>query len=123
MQEIFESNESEKLHGVIVWIPMLDTDDLAAANERERKLSDSRVKQFWDQDRTFGKLLSQTLHLKESIAWDVYLVYMPDHSWDTELPPVPTFWMHQQNEEPALFIDPPRLKEYVETILERTAFQ
>jgi len=67
---------------------MLDTDNLEAANEREVKFSDPRLKQFWDQDRIFGQLLSQTLHLKESTAWDVYLVYLPNHYWDTEVLPM-----------------------------------
>jgi len=122
VQEIFEANKTEALHGLIVWIPMLDTDNLAAANERETKFSDPRVKQLWDQDRSFGQLLSETLHLKESIAWDVYLVYLPDHSSDSEFPPIPAFWMHQLNEESTLFLDPSRLKEYVKTVLERTIF-
>lgn len=123
MQEIFETNKSEKLRGVIVWIPMLASDNLEAANERKTKFSDPRLIQFWDQDRIFGQLLSQMLHLKESIAWDVYLVYPPNHSGDREFPPMPIFWMHQLNEEPTLFLDPPRLKEYIQTVLERTAFQ
>jgi hypothetical protein len=122
VHEIFEENETETPHGLIVWIPMLETDNLAAANERETKYSDPRVKQFWDQDRIFGQILSQTLHLKESIAWDVYLVYLPNHPWDSEFPPVPTFWMHQLNEEPTLFLDPPRLKQYVHALLERISF-
>jgi hypothetical protein len=122
VQEVFEANESEKLLGLIIWIPMLDTDDLEAANERETKFSDPLVQQFWDQDRILGQLLSQTLHLKESIAWDVYLVYLPDHPWDTELPPMPAFWMHQQDEDPTFFIDPSRLKEYIRMVLERTDF-
>ena len=120
MQEIFEANESEKLHGLIVWIPMLDTDNLDTANERETKFSDPRLNQFWDEDQVFGKLLSQTLQVTNPIAWDVYLVYLPNHSWNGELPPLPEIWMHQQDWEPAFFIDPPRLKEYVPTVLERT---
>jgi hypothetical protein len=122
VQEIFGANKTETLHGLIVWIPMLETDNLAAANERETKYSDLPVKQFWDQGRIFGQILSQTLHLKESIAWDVYLVYLPNHPWDSELPPIPVFWMHQLNEEPTLFLDPPRLKQYVHALLERISF-
>ena len=30
---------------------MLNTDNLEAANERETRFSDPRVKQIWDQDR------------------------------------------------------------------------
>lgn len=123
MQEIFEENKSEILHGGIVWTPMLATDSLDAANERETKFSDSRVKQLWDPDRIFGQLLSQTLNLKGLVAWDVYLVYPPNTVWDAELPPTPIFWMHQLDEEPTLLLDPPRLKQYVQTLLVRTAFQ
>jgi hypothetical protein len=122
VQEIFKANKTETLHGLIVWIPMRETDHLEAANEREIEFSDPRVKQFWDEDRIFGQLLWQTLHLKESIACDVYLVYLPDHFWDTTFPPMPAFWMHQQNEEPSLFMNPAHLKEYVSMALERTIF-
>lgn len=123
MQEIFEENKSEMLYGAIIWTPMIDTDNLEAANLLELALADSRVKQFWDPDRILGRLLSQTLRLRISIAWDVYLIYLPDHPWDGELPPEPEFWMHQQDEEMSLYLDPPRLKHYVQTVLGRIAFQ
>jgi hypothetical protein len=121
VQEIFEENESKLLYGAIIWTPMLPTDTLDAANEWETRLSDPRVQQLWDSDRILGQLLSQTLNLKESIAWDVYLVYPPNHVWDAALPPVPLFWMHQLNEEPKLLLDPSRLKQYVQTLLQSTA--
>lgn len=96
---------------------MLAMDNLEAAIGREATFSDSRVKQFWDADRLFGRLLSQTLALKAPIAWDVYLLYPPGHAWETRLPPAPNHWMHQLDEEPALLLDPPRLKQYVQTLL------
>lgn len=122
MQEIFENNGSGLLHGAIVWTPMLPTDNLESAIQRESMFSDARVKQFWDPDRIFGSLMSQTLNLTISIAWDVYLLYLPDHPWDAELPPAPVFWMHQQDEQMNLYLEPPRFKQYVQTVLERTAF-
>ncbi len=112
-QEIFEANESENVHAVIAWIPMLDTDNLEAANEREAQFSDPRVKQLWDKDRIWGRLLSQAFNLKGCIAWDVCLVYLLNHSWNGELPPMPNFWMHPLDEEPSFLLDPPRLKEYL----------
>jgi hypothetical protein len=119
VQEIFEVNESRMFQGAIVWTPMLATDSLAAAKQCETKLTDTRVKHYWDPDRIFGHLLSQTLNLKASMAWDVYLVYPPDHAWDTELPPTPKFWMHQLDEEPTLFLNPLRLKRAVQTMIEK----
>ncbi len=122
MQEIFEKNKSELLRGAIIWTPMLPTDILESAIQRELMFSDARVKQFWDPDRIFGSLMSQTLKLRISIAWDVYLLYLPDHSWDAELPPAPVFWMHQQDEEMSLYLDPTRFKQHLQTLLERTNF-
>src|SRR6266498_1097282 len=69
-------------------------------------------------DRIFGSLMSQTLNLTISIAWDVYLLYAPDHSWDAELPPPPEFWMHQQDEDRSLYLDPLRFKQHLQTLLE-----
>ena len=122
MQEIFEGTKSDLLRGAIVWTPMLPADNLEAALQRELLFSDARAMQFWDPDRILGQLLSQTLNLTISIAWDVYLLYSPFHPWKAELPPAPVFWMHQQNEEMSLYLDPARFKEYLQTLLERTAF-
>ncbi|HLO29262.1 MAG TPA: hypothetical protein VK249_09015 [Anaerolineales bacterium] len=101
---------------------MLPADNFEPALQRELMFSDSRVKQFWDPGRIFGQLLSQTLDLSISIAWDVYLLYPPDHRWNAELPPAPEFWMHQQNEEMSLYLDPCRFKGHLQTLLERIAF-
>ena len=122
MQNIFEENRSDLLHGAIVWTPMLPADNLESALQRELKFSDARVRQFWDPGRICGELLSKTLNLTITIAWDVYLLYPPDHPWNAELPPAPEFWMHQQNEDMNLYLDPPRFKEHLQTLLERTAF-
>lgn len=122
VQEIFEENRSELLHGAIVWTPMLPADNLESARKCELMFSDVRVNQFWDPDRIFGELLSKTLSLTISIAWDVYLLYPPDHAWNAELPPAPEFWMHQQDEEKSLYLDRQRLKQYLQDLLERIAF-
>ena len=122
MQEIFEEYESDLLRGAIVWTSMLPADNVEAALQRELMFSDPRVRQYWDPDRIFGQLLSQTLNLTISIAWDIYLLFPPNHPWNAELPPAPEIWMHQQNENMSLYLDAARFKEYLQTLLERTAF-
>ena len=119
---MFAENRSELLHGAIVWTPMLPVDNLESALQRELKFSNARVKQFWDPDRIFGQLLSQTLNLTIAIAWDVYLLYPPDHPWNAELPPAPEFWMHQQNEDMSLYLDPARFSQHLRALLERTGY-
>ena len=73
---------------------MLDGDDRAAAVAQAAELNDPRVAQLWDPERVMGELSASTLGLS-STAWDVYLVYPPGVTWDTESPPHPAFWMHQ----------------------------
>lgn len=118
MQEIFEENESKVLQGTIVWMPMLATDSLNAAEQREAMFLDSRVKHYWDPERVLGQMLSKTLQLKAPIAWDVYLLYPPEHFWEAEIPPAPDFWMHQLDEEPRLLLDPLRFKRTVRAMIE-----
>jgi hypothetical protein len=105
------------LQGAIIWTPMLLADNLDAAKGKETEFSDPRITHYWDPDHILGRLLSRTLNLQASMAWDVYLIYPPDHPWDEELPPRPEFWMHQLNEEPTLFLDPHRLKHNVQAII------
>ena len=81
--------------------------------------SSDLLRHFWDGSQIFGPLLSQTLQLVEPVAWDVYLIYLPHHSWNTRLPPMPSFWMHQLDEEAGLALDPPCLKASVKSALER----
>lgn len=102
---------------------MLASDDLDAADQRERNFSDPRLAQLWDAERKFGQVLARTLALKTAIAWDVYLIYPPGVTWDAELPPAPAFWMHQLDEEPTHRLEPRPLKQYVQTLLERKAPQ
>ena len=98
---------------------MLVTDSLEAAGAREIGFSDRRVQHYWDPDRALGRLLSQTLSLKSTVAWDVYLIYPPDHVWDAEFPPMPKFWMHQLDEEPSQSFNPLELKQSVQAMIER----
>ncbi len=121
MQQIFEQNETPALLGVVLWIPMLEADNLAAAKQRESQLSDPRLAQLWDEKREFGRLFAQSLALQEQIAWDVYLVYSPSATWGTALPPAPSFWMHQLDEEPSRRLDPLFFKRYVNSLLERNS--
>ena len=52
------------------------------------------VTQIWDGEQELGHAFSWALGLS-SVAWDVYLLYGSDAIWETEVPPMPDFWMHQ----------------------------
>jgi hypothetical protein len=93
----------------ILWLPVLETDTLQAAERVQGRLpADHRLGHFWDDDLLLSRAYHRVLQLGERprrhrVAWDIFLLYDAGILWN-EAPPVPAFWMHQ------LFLeDVPRL--------------
>jgi len=94
VQSVFTKFADPQLRGFVVWLPMLPSDDAAAARSQAGTFTDTRVVQRWDASRDSGTQFSKILKLKGA-AWDVYLLYEPGVKWTGATPPAPTFWMHQ----------------------------
>ena len=97
-----------------VWLPVLETDSLQAAEEVRSSASDeTRLVDFWDAELIISRAYHQVLELgarvrQHRVAWDSFLLYRAGLQW-ADRPPVPSFWMHQ------LFLDDvPKLE--VETL-------
>lgn len=81
----------------IVWIEMLPSDNLAAAQKMAGTIRDSRVRHFHDPRATrlaghaFAKGL---LNAGAGPAWDIYMFYDKAAEWRDD-PPKPVDWMHQ----------------------------
>jgi hypothetical protein len=116
---ILKKFPSPGLQALLVWEPMRDGDSSATAAEQAETVQDPRISQGWDGSRNVGKLFGATLDLHE-IAWDVYLIYKPGITWETQQPPHPTFWMHQlAGTDPSLLlcVNPARLSTEVGKLL------
>ena len=73
---------------IVVWIPMLDGDELPAAQKASAQFGDVRAPQFWDGEQKLGKEVARSLGAPEWTAWDIYLFYPPGAEWtDQGLPP------------------------------------
>ena len=107
LRTVFDVAKDSDVTGLIAWI--MKTDDLAAAEREARSLALPGVEHTWDGDRVLGDAFAATLGLQCS-AWDVYLLYAPGVGWSEELPPEPTFWMHQlpstKGARPGLLLNP-----------------
>lgn len=90
---------SDDLRVFLIWIPMLDEDNLEAAIAHSKEVADSRLLQGWDSSYQIGRLFAKTLNLQKT-AWDVYLIYAREANWERDGPPSPTFWMHQLSSDP-----------------------
>ena len=94
--------DSPDLHVYIVWVPLLSGDSLAAANEASARLRGARVRHYWDEGGALGRAAGRALALpvrngapgETAFAWDVYLVYGPQATWQRPFPR-PEFWMHR----------------------------
>jgi hypothetical protein len=75
------------VHQLVVWIPMLDSDERPAAVEVSAMFRDA-VPQFWDGAQLLGKEVARSVGAPSWVAWDVYLFYGPGAEWtDAGLPP------------------------------------
>lgn len=114
---MFKNVQDPRLTGLIVWVPMVPGDDALAAGDLISP--DKRLTvQAWDGSRKLGDTFAKTLHLK-CTAWDVYMVYKPGVRWNEELPPEPTFWMHQlsRGADPKLHLNPEKLQAEIQSLL------
>jgi hypothetical protein len=58
------------------------------------EVPDWRASHYWDGGSQLIKGYREVLGLNEP-AWDIYVLYGPDARWDGDLPPRPSYWMHQ----------------------------
>jgi hypothetical protein len=115
------------LRAYVVWLPVMPSDDLAAAARAAAAVTDPRAAQFWDGDRALGAALGRALRFparaagqEHGLAWDVYLLYPRGARWPPEGVPRPAFWMQQLDDvkpEIAPELDGPALRAKVEATL------
>jgi hypothetical protein len=84
-----------------VWVPMLGSDDEAAARAAGRRFAEPRATHYWDCDRHLSRRVAKALDIDTRLsaalgddpafAWDVYLAYRRGNA-DLQRP---DFWMHQ----------------------------
>ncbi|MEK6321888.1 MAG: hypothetical protein AABN33_09405 [Acidobacteriota bacterium] len=82
------------MRAYIVWLPIFGGDFKGEARKLSNSFQDRRVSYFLDPKSETAKQFERVLKTERFIAWDVYLLYGADASWEEE-PPQPAFWMHQ----------------------------
>ena len=86
------------ISGLIVWIPILAKDTFDAAIPSVKALDDDRLHHFYDNTKTAGKAIADSVGWSGNVAWDIYLFYSPINIWAVA-PPKPEFWMHQLKDD------------------------
>jgi hypothetical protein len=96
--QVLDQVADASLRIYVAWVPILPDDGGDAAKESSALVTDGRVSQFWDADKTLPPSFAPVLGLPNDWpAWDVYLAYPAGPTWDDE-PQKPAFWHHQLGE-------------------------
>jgi hypothetical protein len=85
---VVDNPKAKAIAPIVVWIPMLPSDDRAAADAMASVYAGTPIPQFWDGDTLLGAEVSRSLGIDPAhISWDIYLFYPPDAEWtDAGLP-------------------------------------
>ncbi len=94
IRELYEKIDAKMLKGFSIWLPIMDGDNLVAADVQSANFTDGRIEHVWDREKLLGNRFAKALNMK-GIAWDVYMLYAPGVTWNSDVPPEPAFWMHQ----------------------------
>jgi hypothetical protein len=99
-KDLLENTKDPRLQTFVVHVPVLSpppkAKDVPPAAEL---LHNAHVRHYWNPSGALGRSLAEGVDLKQDgklvYAWDVWLIYGPEATWDGELPPKPRRLMHQ----------------------------
>jgi hypothetical protein len=91
---VLDAIQDADLRVYVVWEAIGAGDDKAKAQAASTLISDSRVRQFWSPDRFAGKVFQGAVGIKDSPAWDVFLLFATGKSWSPGTAPAVDSFMH-----------------------------
>jgi hypothetical protein len=93
IEELLKQEKSVNLTILVVWEPILSSDWGRPTRPVLGRISDPRVKQFWDKDHLIAKQLNQQLSTSQpsccrhaGILWDVAALYPKGVQWGGSQP-------------------------------------
>ncbi len=89
--QLVDNINPESMDIVLIWTPILEND---SPNHQRPVFLNKGLKEYWDAEGEIASLAAESLHLSGK-AWDVYLFYERNSTWDSGLFPKPAFWYHQ----------------------------
>ena len=89
-----EMQSDPRVHTFVVHVPALDAEEKDVAPTIPL-MSGPRITHYWDGVGHTGLDFKSTLDI-DMYAWDVWLIYRTDATWEpSSAPPKPLFWQHQ----------------------------
>jgi hypothetical protein len=104
----------------LVWSPQLGAQERHVASAAAL-VRDPRATHYWDEAELVGRAYQSPLGLPAA-AWDVWMLFDRDATWQGDTPPKPAWWEHQLRAGPSeLHLDPERFASRAEALHSVTA--
>ena len=95
MQSVLAANAGSDVRVYVVWLPILPTDFSPPNTSAMARVSDPRVRQFWDRDHSIARAIAAAGGSQpvpdccdqDGILWDLAAVYSRGRRWEVGLPP------------------------------------
>ena len=87
-----------RLRVYVLWGPMLGDETEASTHRAASHLPDPRVMQFWDPTPAMAKRIGQSVGLKDTAAWDVFLAFPAGERW-ADPAPAPAYFIHKRDDQ------------------------
>lgn len=95
---LLEHTDDARLDTFIVHVPVIGGTAEHIGPSAEL-VHNARVTHYWNASGTFGDQMAIVADLKKGeervYAWDVWMIYGPDTTWEGDAPPKPEVLMHQ----------------------------
>jgi hypothetical protein len=88
IEKLVGEQQDPRVRVFVIWEPVLATDLGAPSTATLRRVSDTRVSQYWDKEHLVSRLLGE--RDRSSVVWDYVAVYQPGKVWD-QVPPEPVY--------------------------------
>ncbi len=97
-KDLLATTDDPRLRTFVVHVPVIGATENDVAPSM-KLLQNPNVKHYWNASGAFGHELAKAVGLKRGeelvYAWDVWLIYGPEATWEGTSPPRPRRLMHQ----------------------------
>jgi hypothetical protein len=98
-EALLSKTRDPRLQTFVVHVPVIgaEAEDVEPSMQL---LQNDEVRHYWNPDGSFGRRLAEAVGLESAdgelvYAWDVWLIYGPEATWEGARPPEPAHLMHQ----------------------------
>lgn len=121
MTEVLANIPNADLQCYAVWLPILNEDSRATAQQDAQIFDDPRLHHYWDGIATQGTVWNRRLELPPGqIAWNLFAVFPRGVRWEND-PPEPIYWAHNLNVDIGIKYNALELRHEIEKALAMAA--